>query len=46
MTLFRPPGPADLNPIAASAAKYMPRLAGDYGEARSACGIRRSASIP
>jgi monomeric sarcosine oxidase len=30
-----PPGPADLDPIAASAAKYMPKLAGDYGEARS-----------
>ncbi len=24
------PGPADLDPIAAIAAKYMPRLAGDY----------------
>ncbi len=30
-----PPGPADLNPIAASAAKNVPRLAGDYDEARS-----------
>jgi monomeric sarcosine oxidase len=30
-----PPGPADLVPIAATAAKYMPRLAGDYNRARS-----------
>ncbi len=30
-----PPGPADLDPIAATAAKYMPRLAGDYHQARS-----------
>lgn len=30
-----PPGPADLDPIAAMAAKYMPKLAGGYPEARS-----------
>ena len=30
-----PPGPADLDPIAAIARKYMPRLAGDYQQARS-----------
>jgi monomeric sarcosine oxidase len=30
-----PPGPADLDPIAAIAAKYMPKLAGSYPEARS-----------
>jgi monomeric sarcosine oxidase len=30
-----PPGPADLDPIAAIAAKYMPRLAGGYHQARS-----------
>jgi monomeric sarcosine oxidase len=30
-----PPGPADLAPLAAIAAKYMPRLAGDYEQARS-----------
>ncbi len=30
-----PPGPADLDPIAAMAAKYMPRLGGGYAEARS-----------
>jgi monomeric sarcosine oxidase len=30
-----PPGPADLDPIAAIATKYMPRLAGIYSEARS-----------
>jgi glycine/D-amino acid oxidase-like deaminating enzyme len=30
-----PPGPADLDPIAAIAAQYMPRLAGDYSQARS-----------
>jgi monomeric sarcosine oxidase len=36
-----PPGPADLDPIAASAAKYMPRLAGDYSQARSR--LRQSA---
>jgi monomeric sarcosine oxidase len=29
------PGPADLDPIAATAAKYLPRLAGDYNQARS-----------
>jgi monomeric sarcosine oxidase len=29
------PGPADLDPIAATAAKYLPRLAGDYSQARS-----------
>jgi monomeric sarcosine oxidase len=29
------PGPADLDPIAAIAAKYMPKLAGSYDEARS-----------
>jgi monomeric sarcosine oxidase len=37
-----PPGPADLDPIAAIAAKYMPRLAGSYSEARSR--IRHSAT--
>jgi monomeric sarcosine oxidase len=37
-----PPGPADLDPIAAIAAKYMPRLGGAYGEARSR--IRHSAT--
>jgi sarcosine oxidase len=37
-----PPGPADLDPIAALAAKYMPRLAGAYDEARSR--IRHSAT--
>ena len=30
-----PPGRADLDPIAAMAAKYMPRLAGGYPESRS-----------
>jgi monomeric sarcosine oxidase len=30
-----PPGPADLDPIAAAVAKYMPRLAGNYSQARS-----------
>ena len=30
-----PPGAADLDPIAAIAAKYMPKLAGSYPEARS-----------
>jgi monomeric sarcosine oxidase len=30
-----PPGPADLDPIAAMAAKYMPKLAGSYPESRS-----------
>jgi monomeric sarcosine oxidase len=30
-----PPGPADLDPIAAMAAKYMPKLAGNYPESRS-----------
>jgi monomeric sarcosine oxidase len=30
-----PPGNADLDPLAAIAAKYMPRLAGDYEQARS-----------
>src|ERR1700677_4147136 len=29
------PGPADLDPIAAMAAKYMPKLAGGYPESRS-----------
>ena len=36
-----PPGPADLNPLAAIAAKYMPGLAGSYDQARSR--ITRSA---
>jgi monomeric sarcosine oxidase len=31
----QPPGPADLDPIAAVAAKYMPKLAGSYSTARS-----------
>ena len=30
-----PPGAADLDSIAASVARYMPKLAGSYGEARS-----------
>jgi glycine/D-amino acid oxidase-like deaminating enzyme len=30
-----PPGPADLDPIASIAAKYMPKLAGNYNQARS-----------
>jgi monomeric sarcosine oxidase len=30
-----PPGPADLDPIAAIAANYLPRLAGNYNQARS-----------
>jgi monomeric sarcosine oxidase len=30
-----PPGPADLDPLAAIAAKYMPKLAGNYDQARS-----------
>jgi len=37
-----PPEPADLDPIAAIAAKYMPRLAGDYHQARSR--LRHSAT--
>jgi monomeric sarcosine oxidase len=37
-----PPGPADLDPLAAIAAKYMPRLAGDYHQARSR--LRHSAT--
>ena len=37
-----PPGPSDLDPIAAIAAKYMPRLAGAYEEACSR--IRHSAT--
>jgi glycine/D-amino acid oxidase-like deaminating enzyme len=37
-----PPGPSDLDPIAAIAAKYMPQLAGAYEEARSR--IRHSAT--
>ncbi len=36
------PGPADLDPIAAIAAKYIPRLAGSYEEAHSR--IRHSAT--
>jgi monomeric sarcosine oxidase len=36
------PGPGDLDPIAAIAAQYMPRLAGPYSEARSR--IRHSAT--
>jgi monomeric sarcosine oxidase len=36
-----PPGPADLDPLAAIAAKYMPGLAGSYDQARSR--ITRSA---
>jgi glycine/D-amino acid oxidase-like deaminating enzyme len=30
-----PPASDDLDPIAAIAAQYMPKLAGDYGQARS-----------
>ena len=37
-----PPGPLDLDPLAAIAAKYMPRLAGDYEQARSR--LRHSAT--
>jgi monomeric sarcosine oxidase len=37
-----PPGPTDLDPLAAIAAKYMPRLAGDYEQARSR--LRHSAT--
>jgi monomeric sarcosine oxidase len=37
-----PPGPVDLDPLAAIAAKYMPRLAGDYEQARSR--LRHSAT--
>jgi monomeric sarcosine oxidase len=37
-----PPGPEDLDPISAIAAKYMPKLAGPYPEARSR--LRRSAT--
>ena len=37
-----PPGPADLDPIAAIAAQYMPKLAGAYPEARSR--LQRSAT--
>ena len=37
-----PPGSADLDPIAATAAKYLPRLAGDYNQARSR--LHRSAT--
>lgn len=37
-----PPGPADLDPIAATAAKYLPRLAGGYPQARSR--LQRSAT--
>jgi monomeric sarcosine oxidase len=37
-----PPGPADLDPLAAIAAKYMPRLAGGYEQARSR--LRHSAT--
>jgi len=36
-----PPGPADLDPLAALAAKYMPGLAGSYDQARAR--ISRSA---
>jgi monomeric sarcosine oxidase len=37
----KPPGPADLDPLAAIAAKYIPGLAGGYDQARSR--ITRSA---
>jgi glycine/D-amino acid oxidase-like deaminating enzyme len=37
-----PPGPHDLDPLAAIAAKYMPRLAGGYEQARSR--LRHSAT--
>jgi glycine/D-amino acid oxidase-like deaminating enzyme len=37
-----PPAPADLDPMAAIAANYMPRLAGDYNQARSR--LRHSAT--
>jgi sarcosine oxidase len=32
---IEPAGPADLDPLAAIAAKYMPKLAGNYSEARA-----------
>ncbi len=41
-SLVRAPGPADLDPIFASAAKYMPRLVGDSAQARSR--LRHSAT--
>jgi monomeric sarcosine oxidase len=41
-SLITPPGPADLDPISAIAAKYMPKLAGTYSEARSR--LQRSAT--
>jgi monomeric sarcosine oxidase len=34
-SLVSPPGPADLDPIAAIAAKYMPKLAGSFPAARA-----------
>jgi sarcosine oxidase len=37
-----PPAPPDLDPIAAIAAQYMPKLAGDYSQARSR--LRHSAT--
>jgi monomeric sarcosine oxidase len=37
-----PPAPADLDPLAAIAARYMPKLAGDYSQARSR--LRHSAT--
>jgi monomeric sarcosine oxidase len=41
-TPVTPPAPADLDPIAAIAARYMPKLAGDYRQARSR--LRHSAT--
>ena len=41
-SLVSPPGPADLDPICATVAKYMPRLAGDSTQARSR--LRHSAT--
>ena len=41
-TPVSPPAPADLDPLAAIAAQYMPRLAGDYSQARSR--LRHSAT--
>ena len=41
-TPVSPPAPADLDPLAAIAAQYMPKLAGDYSQARSR--LRHSAT--
>jgi monomeric sarcosine oxidase len=41
-TPVSPPAPADLDPLAAIASQYMPKLAGDYSQARSR--LRHSAT--